>query len=267
MTNDEYSLSVIEQRLARTYDHPSYEDPYEAVQDYRRVQRAVANHPEKGSAALASIVELPRSRIRGWVDTESHCMPDAARAISNAHTKGWLDPTGTTARALAALAGHLLGGGGITERNYVPSICEGRRVPPATIESVLQQLDVPTTRRHTDSDNRTTEVVPTESASLLGRTMCAWGCPVGGRDEIDALPDLLDRIGPAGQTAFLEAYILHRGVNYPDKATTRLQGEQPQAFHQAIAKLIESVTGAAAQPSDRGVTVSAAAMRALGLDE
>jgi hypothetical protein len=97
--------------------------------------------------------------------------------------------------------------------------------------------------------------------------MVAWGCPRGDRSEVTSLPCILDKLDTAGQTAFLEAYILHRGVNYPQKATSRLQGNQPQAFHRAIAELIESVTGEHVQADKRGATVSAAAMRELGLDE
>ena len=256
-----------EQRLARTYNHPSYEDPYDAVSDYRRVQRAAANHPDKGSAALSTIVELPRSRIRGWVDEETDSMPDAARAISVAQNKSWLDPTGDTAVALASLVGHLLGGGSITKRNYVPSISEGRRVSTSEITRAFRQVGVQSELRHEDSDNRATEVVPTEYGSILGRTLTAWGCPVGGRSEIQSLPELIDVVDDSGLEAFLKAYTLHRAVNYVEKATTRLQGEQPEGFHAAVAELIEQVTGETATYGSRGVTVSASAMRALGLDE
>jgi len=79
-----------EQYLACKYNHPSYKNPYDAVRDYRRVQRAAANHPEKESAALSTILELPRSWIRGWVDEETDSMPDATREISVAQNKAGL---------------------------------------------------------------------------------------------------------------------------------------------------------------------------------
>ena len=56
-------------------------------------------------------------------------------------------------------------------------------------------------------------------------------------------------------------------MTYDDKATSRLQGEQPESFHRAIAELISAATGESASYDARGVTVSAAAMRALGLAE
>jgi hypothetical protein len=257
----------MEQRLARTYSTPSYDDPYNAVKDYRRVQRAAANHPNKGSSALSNIVELPRGRIRGWIDDDADSMPDAVRAISVAQNKGWLDPTGNTAVALAAIVGHLFGGGSIAKENYVPSVCEGRRVSTSEIKHAFYQVGIQADTRHEESENRATEVVPAEYRSIFGRTLTAWGCPVGGRSEIESLPRLLDRADSEGLEAFLKSYILHRSVNYTKKATSRLQGDQPEKFHKAIAELIENVTGETASYGVRGVTVSAAAMRTLELDE
>lgn len=267
MKDAQQSPTVIEKRLARTYNHPSYDDSYDAVRDYRRVQRTAARNPNKGSQALSTLVELPRGRIRGWVDGENTGMPDAVRAITVAQNKGWLNPTGDTAVALASLMGHLLGGGSIAKQNYTPSVCEGRRVSTKTIEPAFRRLGISTTTRHTDATDRATEIVPTQYSSILGRTMVAYGCPAGGRNDIVSVPKLLDQMDTTGHTAFLEAYVLHRGVNYRQKATSRLQGEQPLEFHRAIAGLIESATGESTRADKRGVTVSAAAMRALNLDE
>lgn len=255
------TLDEVERRLARTYDHPSYDDSYEVVKDYRRVERVAADHPNKGSAALASMLNLPRGRIRSWVDSDG--MPDPARAISTARNKGWLDPT----QPMATLIGHVLGGGAITTDTYVPSVAEGRRVTVPDIEQAFRSVDVRTRRRNEGSDSRATEVVPRTDGSILGRTLVAWGCPAGGRKDITTLPALVDHVALPGKRGFLTAYVHHRAVNYHDKATSRVQGEQPLAFHQAIADLIETVTHKDATAGSRGVTVSAAAMRALQLDE
>jgi len=251
--------------LARTYTHPSYDDPYQAVQDYNRVIEAAAEHPNKGSTALSTLVELPRGRIRAWVDDDG--MPDAARGVMLAQRHGWVDPDADMSVALAALTGHLLGGGSIAERNYVPSVAAGRRVSLDQIENAFRDVGVRPTRRHEASESRATEVLPATHGSVLGRTLAAWGCPVGGRVTVESLPQIIDHAGEVGRTAFLNAYVRHRAVNYPDKATSRLHGQQPLPFHQAIADLLEEVTGEHASAGDRGVTVSAAAMRALNLAE
>lgn len=257
----------LQQSLAQTYNHPSYEDPYDAVRDYRRVQQAAATNPEKSSYALADELDLPRSRIRGWIDEESDTMPDAARAIEIAHNMGWIEPHDDRALPLAALAGHLLAGGSIAQSTYVPSICEGRRVSTIEIERAFQAVGVRPTRRHEQSDNRATEVYPAEHASVLGRTLSAWGCPVGGRNDIRSPPKLIVTLGDAGRKMFLESYVSHRAVTFDSKATCRLQGEQPESFHEAIAKLIMKSTGESVSYGSRGVTVSAAAMQALEFAE
>jgi len=258
-------MDTITASLARTYNHPSYEDPYDAVKDYNRVIEASAKHPNKGSAALSKVVELPRSRIRAWVDDDG--MPDAARGIMLAQRHGWTDPDTEMTEALAALAGHLLGGGSISEKTYVPTVAAGRRVSLDEISDAFRDVGVHPTRRHEDHESRATEVLPAVHGSVLGRTLAAWGCPVGGRSTVETLPAIVDHGDDASRAAFLDAYIRHRAVNYPDKATSRLQGQQPLPFHQAIADLIEEVTNEHASAGSGGVTISAAAMRALNLAE
>ena len=259
--------SDIAHRVAQTYDHPSYEDAYDAVKDYRRARQAATDAPDKGSYALAETLGLPRARIRGWVDENTDTMPDAARALSVARDMEWLEPRGDTALALATIAGHLLGGGSIAAGNYVPSVCEGRNVLPGEIERAFQAVGVGSTRRHERSDKRATEVLPAEYASILGRTLSAWGCPVGGRNNIRSPPELIEYLGDAGCDAFLQAYVSHRAVTCKNKATSRLQGEQPEPFHRAIAELLSTSTAEPVSYGTRGVTVSAAAMRALGFAE
>lgn len=260
---DTHSSEAIEARIARTYEHPSYEDPFEAVQDYRRVQRKAAQHPNKGSTALSSVVKLPRARIRSWLDGG---MPDPARGVFTAHGHGWTAPDSTQQQALAALAGHLLGGGAIASRTFVPSITQARRVEPEALETAVRAVGVRPTRRHTTSDTRATEVLPAEKASILGRTLAAWGLPVGD-DEPTSLPAIVTTAARPGQGAFLTAYIRHRSANYRNKATTNLQSDVPPEFHQAVAELIRDLTDEPATTSDCRVTVSASAMRALSLAE
>ena len=74
--------------LVRTYDQPSYHDPRWVVQDYRRVQRATADYPDRASSTLNSEVNLPRGRIRPRVDGDSK--PDCLRGLETAQEHGWI---------------------------------------------------------------------------------------------------------------------------------------------------------------------------------
>lgn len=148
----------------------------------------------------------------------------------------------------------------------MPSVTEGRRVAAADLTTAFRAVDVPSTRRHAAADDRATEVLPRQHACVLGRTLTAWGLPVG-ENTCSGLPAVVTTAPPAGKTAFLRAYIRHRSVNYEKKATTRLQSTAPTGFHDAIAALLQEQTGETATPDKRGVTVSAAAMRTLALAE
>jgi hypothetical protein len=260
------TLMHIEKSLARTYANPSYDDPYEAVKEYKRVQRASTDHPNKKSAALSNIVELPRGRIRPWVDGDG--MPDSARAVLTARSKHWInfESKSEIARALAELAGHITGGGSITAETYVPAISEGRRVSCTDISTVFESVGVQTTCRNTNSESRSVEVIPADNASILGRTLVAWGLPIGETKPTE-LPELLKHVDSTAHEKFVRAYILHRGTNLPQKATSTCQSEYPKSFHTAFAELAREVTGERITASENVVTISAAAMRDLSIDE
>jgi len=256
----------VEIRIARTYHSSSYNDSYDAVSDYQRVQRVASNHPDKKSTALSNIVGLPRGRIRSWVDGDG--MPDPARGVLTARSKSWInfDPSDEIAASLAALAGHILGGGSIASESYVPAVAEGRRASLSDIESAFRSVGVRATRRHSETSNRATAVIPADNASILGRTPVAWGVPLGQTKPTE-LPELLDHVDDEARRRFVTAYILHRGTNAPDKATSQCLAEYPLGFQRAIAELIEELTGERATASEGAVTVSAAAMRELGVAE
>jgi len=195
-------------------------------------------------------------------------MPDPARGVLTARSKSWInfDPSDEIAASLAALAGHILGGGSIASESYVSAVAEGRRASLADIEAAFRSVGVRTTRRHSETSNRATEVIPADDASILGRTLVAWGLPLGQTKPTE-LPELLDHVDDEARRRFVTAYILHRGTNAPDKATSQCLAEYPLAFQRALAELLEELTGERATAGEGSVTVSAAAMRELGVAE
>jgi hypothetical protein len=64
--------------VVRTYNPPAYADPWDCVEDFERVQAQATKNLDKGSAALSSVVEFPRSRIRPWLDG---ARPDCYRSL------------------------------------------------------------------------------------------------------------------------------------------------------------------------------------------
>ena len=78
------------EEFVRTYDPPAYADAWECVKDYQRTIELAAEKPSLGSAALATTLGLPRSRIRPWVRDESPARPDCVRGLQIAETNGWV---------------------------------------------------------------------------------------------------------------------------------------------------------------------------------
>lgn len=251
------------QSLARTYSDRVYPDPWEKVEDYRRVQEYLADHPNAGRTKVGHTLELPPSRVRGWI---KDAVPDSVRAINTAIGRGWLapEPESQTAAALTKLAGHILAGGSINQ-NWVPAVSCGSRASVEWIEQAFQAVGVATSTRNADSDSRATEVVPTEDSSVLGRCLSCLGVPRGSKRELDALPSAFEFVPSEARRAIAVIIVRHRGVEYDDKATTRVMSERPRAYHDSLAVFIRDATGERAVADDRGVTVSADAMRQLGL--
>lgn len=71
------------QALARSYGGDR--DGWERVVEYQRVMAWQGEHPQKGSQAAATALNLPRGRVRPWLDDT---MPDAMRVINIAQSRG-----------------------------------------------------------------------------------------------------------------------------------------------------------------------------------
>lgn len=178
--------------LARTYRHRSYDDPWGVVVDYRRVMDARERDPDAGSAALATRLDLPRSRIRPWVDDGARPAPVAA--IHTAAGRGWfvddISLAATEGTALATLVAWVFAGGSIT-REFVPRFVlrsSDRYESLARLANAAEYLGIDLTERVRD-ETRANEYVPATDASVLGRVLHAAGAPVGpkGAQEL-ALP-------------------------------------------------------------------------------
>jgi hypothetical protein len=248
--------------LARTYSDRVYPDPWEKVEDYRRVQEYIADHPNAGRTRVGNILELPPSRVRGWIgDT----VPDPVRGINTAIDHGWLDPSPDSeiARNLVILAAHVIGGGSIS-KTWVPAVTVSRQLDADQLQTDIETLGVKTATRHAESDSRATEVVPRTDGSVLGRCLVCMGVPQGTKTTQSELPHVLDELPDELCRAFLIRLFAHRAVEYEDKSTTRLMADRPLSFHEQLADLIRDVTGESVTVDKRGVTVSANAVRALG---
>ena len=251
--------------LSRTYSDRVYPDPWEKVLDYRRVREYAAEHPNAGRVRVGRALDLPSERVRGWLED---AVPDPVRGINTAIDHGWLDPDpeSETAAALVELLGHVLAGGSIPVGNYVPAVTPGKRVPAEELRDAFERTGVETRARHADTPNRATEVVPTYDGTVLGRCLVAMGVPMGVKTSLDHLPAVVWDVPQSIRRSFARIYVRHRGLNYADKSTTRVQVERPSSFITELREVLDDVLDESVTTADAGITISAAAARELGVE-
>lgn len=262
---------VIPKALARTYNHPS-KDSWTAVELYRE---AAKKPDDWGAQRVASAINsdqsnefegISRGEVRAWVDDDSK--PDAARAVGIARDLGWdADEWTETVRALAKLVIGIYTFGSIIERNYTPSWSPDDDESEAVIEAALEQVDVGFQHVERDDPSQGDEIKPASHATRLGRALVVAGAPVGDKNarSVQGLPDWVETAPMIVKMDLALLFARGRGSRRPGKATMQIHADRPRHYFEDVARLIEEVTGATANASDAGVTISADAVRELGL--
>ncbi|MCD2201581.1 hypothetical protein LPA44_17095 [Halobacterium sp. KA-4] len=256
--------------LARAYDTPSYDDPYEAVTDYQEYLELADEHSDLGSHALASRLDLPRGRVRPWTNGSR---PDAVRGIQTAESNRWLsntDPAPERERAIVQLAAWVLSGGSLSllreQGARISFVLDAGREDAFAAIAATAGLDYQIV--HDDDSNRATEARPTEGGSVLARILHAMGVPTGEKsaDGPTALPSFVHSPDAGNRGAFARVYVKNRATTYENKDTLTLQEKRPKSYLEDLAVLLRTVTGESVTRDENGITVSAAAAREL-LDE
>lgn len=277
MTDD--ALLVSAKDLARTYDSRAYGDSWELVEDYWRVMDYAARRPELGSQALASRLDLPRSRIRPWVrdpDSEQKpARPDAVRGIQTAESYGWI-PTcydTETFPALNRAVAWIFSGGSIDTTWHVPLFTIGGDATLDDLKTLLDQLGVDcSVSRDTEvgsEPGRAAEYRPARDASVLGRILSLLGAPLGSKN-INAsieLPSYLDDAPDSIRQEFVTVYLRNRGAWHQDSRILKFREERSSSYLHSLAELIETVSGAPVQVSEYNINLSVAATRAVYREE
>ncbi|AFZ71420.1 hypothetical protein [Natronobacterium gregoryi] len=252
---------VSERALARTYHSHSYADAYDAVEDYRRVTRYASEQPQEGSSAVSSALELPRGRIRPWLNGSK---PNPVHAIETARNYGWLNCTYDDPEfdPLNTLVASVFSGGSITVDNYQPSFPlddEGNHVVDA-----LELADVEYTVVD-DRDGRADEIRPTTDGTVLGRVLAVLGAPTGPKAKQHlSLPDYLEDAPTAVREQFVDAYLEHRAVNYRGKDTLCIQEQRNREYLTDLADLLNDVADGGVALRERNIVITADASRRLG---
>jgi hypothetical protein len=229
------------QELVRTYSPPSYADPWECIQDYERVQRYTAEHPNQGSQAVSTAVDLPRSRIRSWVDSDGQ--PDCYRGLQAARDREWLvDEWTDTARGLNQLAAWLLASGSINDV-WVPLFVADTDAEIERLRSAAQDAGVALTATR-EAEDRPLEWRPRSDASVLGRILHTWTGVKGDKSsktmQFPRYPQYARRDIARD---FTRIYVNLRAVKRNDRPDTRIQlmEDRSEAYRRDLVALLERV--------------------------
>lgn len=252
--------------FVRTYAHPSYADPWDVVEDYQRVQEYHATHPNLGSSAVSTRLDLPRGRIRQWMEGSK---PDCLHGLHVAESNGWIgvDMTSTRFRGLNALLAWAFSGGSLGSEWYVPywvtRDAQDRRLIDRAAELAGTKVDF--TRSVTEG--RAREVRPVENASALGRVLVVLGAPVGGKNENSniRLPNYLTEVSDQIAREFVGIYLHNRAQTRENTDMLLFREERSPGYLESLAGLIRRLTGESVSVSEKNVIISAAAAREMAV--
>ena len=251
---------VTEQGLARTYDDGHYDDAWEIVEQYRRAVSYAFRH-DAGSSATASALDLPRGRLRSWIDSRS--APQPVRAIDTAREHGWLECefNDESFRGLNILVANVFSGGSIKTLDYAPSFALSG--PHATVIDGLElaKVDYDLLER----DGRADEARPTTDATVLGRVLTTLGAPVGSKTEQElSLPSYLDEAPGYIRSEFVDAYLENRAIGREGSDVLTIREERNRDYLESLRELFEDVSGESVRLGERDIIITADAARSLG---
>ncbi|MFP9059630.1 hypothetical protein ACLI4R_03750 [Natrialbaceae archaeon A-chndr2] len=261
MTNPVF---VTDETLARTFDGGAYPDAWEAVQQYREATQYASKHGVK-SGATASALELPRSRLRTWIDDGGK--PDAVRCLETAREKGWLNVTYDDSQfaALNALVANVFSGGSIAESNYGVSFSLNHRAEESHVIDALELANVDYSIIRAEEQGRATEARPSAHGTVLGRVLTTLGAPLGPKaSQRLEVPAYLEGAPDDVKRLFVVCYLENRASEFEGKSTLQVHEDRNQSYLEDMASLIEAVAGETVTVEERGFTITAAAARALG---
>ncbi|RQG97069.1 hypothetical protein [Natrarchaeobius chitinivorans] len=261
MTNANSVLT--EKALAETYDGGYYENSWEIVQQYRDATRYASKH-DVGSAATASALKLPRSRLRTWIDDGGK--PDPVRGIEIAHDYGWLECSygDPVFAGLNTLVANVFSGGSIAVQYYQPSFALNHREGDSHVFDAFELAGIEY-EVVDDRGDHGDEVRPAEHSTVLGRTLAALGAPVGPKsDQHLDLPPYLDGAPEAVRETFVYAYLENRAIEHDEKQTLTIREDRNRTYLSALADLINDVARGGVSLQERDIVISADASRSLG---
>lgn len=169
--------------VARTYRGDR--DGWERVLEHRNVVQYSRDHPEEKSGAVSTALELPRQRIRSWVDGDG--APDPVHGLRTAIDRGWILPPkhSRRRRALAQLVTWTFAGGSIATDTFAPRFAAHDLDEQRRLGRAAADIGVQLTWIDREADGHGVEAHPAKDQSVFGHVLVAAGAET---DLTDVLP-------------------------------------------------------------------------------
>jgi len=239
-----------------SYDSRSYADPWEAVLDYRRVQRYRAEHPDAGRHAVGTALDLPPSRVRGWLNGGR---PDAVRGYEHARDRGWLpfEVDSAVGAGLTVLLAWVYAGGSIAAQHYVPYFAVGDTEERGLLERAGDAADADLQVAREEEAGRADEY---RGPTVLGRALAALGAPAGEKhaDAVVTLPAVVQNGPERTRERFVATYLMLRAQHETtgNKDRLRFREARSERYLRSLAALLGDVLDADVWQHGRNVVLS-----------
>ncbi|WP_135536352.1 hypothetical protein [Halostella pelagica] len=264
------SIIISPKDFVETYSPNTDVGPWELLQQYYQATKASAelrggNGGRAGSQRIATHLDLPRARLRAWIDDGGK--PDPQHGLERAHAGGWIevDTGSSTFEGLNRLVAQVFSGGTILTDTYRPYFAVDSDDALDRVVASCGLVGVEYDIYHADEIGRATEIRVTTDGAILGRVLTVLGAPLGEkatRDDL-SLPNYLDNVGQHLRLDFARTYVLNRGAIHEDKATVTISEDRPQEYRDQVAAFLEETLGQTVTSGDATITLSADAARVL----
>lgn len=232
-------------QFTRTYGGDR--DGWKRVTEYRQVQKYTAEHPNQGSAAVSSAVNLPRGRIRPWIENDG--CPDPVRGLQTCEDHGWLDLDWLELpfTGLNSLVAWIFSGGSIDREGFVPQFTIQSAADYDRLDAAFDAIGIGMEVLRETDPKRATEAKPSTAASALGRLLHVLGAPVGAKNPMSdvSLPTYLDEAPYPDRLTFARIYLANRKTTRPDRPNTPVQfrEERSPAYRRELIAFLTDVVG------------------------
>lgn len=129
----------------------------------------------------------------------------------------------------------------------------------------MGQGRLPTRRR--ESDEHADEIQPAQHGTKHGRALVVAGAPVGDKNaaSVTGLSDWVDDASMALKMDLALLFVRRRGIEHEGKDTRRIITGRDGQYHADVARLIQEIARAPVNVTEEDITISAEAVRELGL--